>query len=177
MTVFTTCIDKFSYFLPEPWLCHQKMLARYDSSYCCNRIWYYSPSLSRDRGASLYGVDIKSDHTRHVHLSIITRNVLVWQFLNTCAWYNCYKVGDFLPINKTLLLLPILFTPFRCLINMFPFILPGDTHTVPAGHNIELECEAAGPTPPLIHWLFNGVHINQVKNLFVAFLVFYFKGG
>ncbi|XP_067951983.1 zwei Ig domain protein zig-4-like [Watersipora subatra] len=32
---------------------------------------------------------------------------------------------------------------------------------VPAGNDIELECKANGPTPPLIHWLYNGEHVEQ----------------
>ena len=58
----------------------------------------------------------------------------------------------------------------RCLLHHIPFIFSyfnwlffTDTHTVTERHNIELECEAVGPTPPLIHWLFNGHHINQVS--------------
>lgn len=46
--------------------------------------------------------------------------------------------------------------------NYIDILFPAITHTVEEGHNIELECSATGPSPPVIHWLFNGVHINQV---------------
>lgn len=31
------------------------------------------------------------------------------------------------------------------------------------GHDIELECTANGPAPPVLHWLYNGRHVEQVR--------------
>ena len=46
--------------------------------------------------------------------------------------------------------------------NFFIKTAPPEHVSVPLGGRLELECEAAGPSPTM-HWLFNGQRIEQVS--------------